>query len=525
MIILSCFIAGQTNERSVQGAFGAVTIDGKIWNQIAIRPILPFGKLSVALDLVLYIDQDGNIHENEWDFSSGEKVKNSLIDKIYYIKYGSRSSGNYFRIGALDNVTMGDGILLNGYTNALLYPQVRKVGLEFRTTQFGLKFHGFTNDFKENLGLSGIRVSGPIKYGVSVGVSFVGDRNQFLGLKDSDGDFIPDFVDDFPENESYWLDSDYDGLADNDPTELDRDGDGLPDIADLTVVHAWWDMLGSTVGYDFSSEPFYDSIPDNDVVLRDEPLNVKETKEAVQSFALDFGLPLIKDGSMTVNVYSQYAALLGDTWDPESQKKVGLGSGLTPIGVDVKFGPAKLNFEYRIMPKGKFEFGYFNKSYEMERATFSSMDSESGSLATKSNQLGYFGKQKGYFSGLTLDLGSMFDAGVYYQNLNGEKWNDETNHFEESANQSFSSILKLTKSISKIKSANWYYQQRNVPNPFNFEYTETTIMGYNVGVEMANGMILTYSFRRSFMDQNGDGDVTDDDDMINMTLIETSFFF
>ena len=164
MIILSCFMAGQTNERSVQGAFGTVTIDGKIWNQIAIRPILPFGKLSVALDLVLYIDQDGNIHENEWDFSSGEKVKNSLIDKIYYIKYGSRWSGNYFRIGALDNVTMGDGILLNGYTNALLYPQVRKVGLEFRTTQFGLAFHGFTNDFKENLGLSGIRVSGPIKY-------------------------------------------------------------------------------------------------------------------------------------------------------------------------------------------------------------------------------------------------------------------------------------------------------------------------------------------------------------------------
>ena len=179
MIILSCFMAGQTNERSVQGAFGEVTIDGKIWNQIAIRPVLPFGNLSVALDLVLYIDQDGNIHEDEWDFSSGEKVKNSLIDKIYYIKYGSRSSGNYFRIGALDNVTMGDGILLNGYTNALLYPQVRKVGLEFRTTQFGLTFHGFTNDFKENLGLSGIRVSGPIKYGVSL-FSEDGNRIHFF---------------------------------------------------------------------------------------------------------------------------------------------------------------------------------------------------------------------------------------------------------------------------------------------------------------------------------------------------------
>ena len=45
---------GQT-DMSVQGAFGAVTIDGELWNQIAFRPILPFGKLSVALDIVLSI--------------------------------------------------------------------------------------------------------------------------------------------------------------------------------------------------------------------------------------------------------------------------------------------------------------------------------------------------------------------------------------------------------------------------------------------------------------------------------------
>ena len=28
------------------------------------------------------------------------------------------------------------------------------------------------------------------------------------------------------------------------------------------------------------------------------------------------------------------------------------------------------------MPVGKFEFGYFNRSYEIERATFSSMGEE-----------------------------------------------------------------------------------------------------------------------------------------------------
>ena len=96
------------------------------------RPTVPFGPLKVALDLVLYIDQNGNIHSDEWDFSSGEKVKNTLIDKIYYIQYSSRTQNNYFKIGALDNVTMGYGALINNYSNTLLYPQVRKVGMEFK---------------------------------------------------------------------------------------------------------------------------------------------------------------------------------------------------------------------------------------------------------------------------------------------------------------------------------------------------------------------------------------------------------
>ena len=36
-------------------------------NQV-VRPIIPIGKVSVALDIVFYIDQNGNIHDDEWDF-------------------------------------------------------------------------------------------------------------------------------------------------------------------------------------------------------------------------------------------------------------------------------------------------------------------------------------------------------------------------------------------------------------------------------------------------------------------------
>ena len=90
------------------------------------------------------------------------KIKNTLIDKIYYIRYRNSWDRNYFRIGALDNVSMGYGILLNNYSNTLLYPQVRKVGLEFRSSAFGTNIHGFTNDFKENFGLTALRISAPV---------------------------------------------------------------------------------------------------------------------------------------------------------------------------------------------------------------------------------------------------------------------------------------------------------------------------------------------------------------------------
>ena len=151
VLFLVSFLISQDDpleeSKSVQGAFGAVTIDGKIWNQIALRPILPFGKLAISFDIVLYIDQDGNIHDDEWDFSSGQKIKNTILDKIYYIRYGRRQDPYYFRAGALDYVSMGYGILANGYSNSILYPQVRKVGMEARLRAFDLDIYGFTNDF------------------------------------------------------------------------------------------------------------------------------------------------------------------------------------------------------------------------------------------------------------------------------------------------------------------------------------------------------------------------------------------
>ena len=500
-------------ERSVQGAFGAVTIDGKVWNQIALRPVIPIWKFGVALDLVFYIDADGNIHEDEWDFSDGEAIKNTLIDKIYYIRFGFPNDPLYFKVGSLDYVKLGYGILVNGYTHAIEYPQVRKVGLDFSVKRNLFSVQGFVNDFKENLGLTGIRVQTPVLAGIPIGVSAVMDRNQYLGLKDRDGDGFPDFVDEFPDEKLYFIDSDSDGLADNNPNEFDRDGDGFPDVDDINVIHSWWDSLGIAVGQDFSSESFYDSIPDVNLTLSDEPININQESNSISAIAFDIGYPIITEQNLSVAIYAQFSKMIGETINPSDTTVSSLGSGIIPVGVSAKFGPAHFNLEYRIIPKGNFEFGYWNQTYEVERVSI-----EGGSIKTKESKLGRFGKQKGIFANFSMDVFGLLGFQMAYQNLRGDIW--DGNMFSNQANQSFQSELGLKKSISKIKTAKLFYQQLNVPNPFEFEFTESTVMGNRIGIELGSGMVLNYTYQRTFR-MSSDGEL----EPVNLTGIETSFTF
>lgn len=516
-ILFSCVLYSQ-EARSVQGAFGAVTIDGKIWNQIALRPVIPIWKFGVALDLVLYIDQDGNIHRDEWDFSSPSAIKNTLIDKIYYVRFGYRTDPIYFRIGALDRVSLGYGILVNGYANTVLYPQVRKVGLEWSVRNKLLSVQGFVNDFKENLGLVGLRIERPLLPGTPVGMSVVLDRNQYLGLKDRDGDGRPDLVDDFPNNKFYWVDTDGDGIADNDPLEWDIDGDGVTDTLDSRIP-GW--TMDTTI------------VLDRDIIRRDEPLNIKKSSDPVGAIALDIGFPIVVESNMSVSIYAQMAKMFGQTWDPEKKQKVSTGLGIIPVGVATRFGPARFNLEYRMIPWGKFEFGYWNQSYQIERASISTTGEETETnrngnvtaIITKESSLGRYGPLKGLYSRLSLDLGSLIMAEAAYQNLSGEIWDEKTQSFSYSPNENFYANLKLQKSISRLKTAELFYQQRNVPDLFSFEFTESTIMGYRLGLALGSGMVLNYTYQRSFRDLNGDGDVRDADEIINLTAIETGFTF
>ena len=504
--ILNGLLYAQVNNT---GAVGSVTIDGKVWNQVAMRPVIPFGKWGLALDLVVYFDAKGNIHSDEWDFSSSNAIKNTLIDKIYYIRYGFPGDPLYGRIGALDDVDLGYGILVNDYSNTMLYPQDRKIGFNFEKNSGSYKIEAFGNDFKENIGLFGGRISSRKIMGLPLGISIVTDRNQYLGLKDSDGDGRPNIVDDFPNNDNWWIDTDGDGLDDNNPDEWDIDGDGITDTLDSRIPGYSGEIIAL----------------DPNIFRKASPINLDNNKDDIFALAIDIGYPLVSQDNFSISLYAQMAKMIGKTVDPGTGELKSLETGLIPFGLSSRFGPARFNFEYRMMPDGRFEFNYWNRLYEIERVGFTKSTDNQIILNTKESSLGRYGPQKGYYARMTLNLASMIEATASYQDMLGDIWSNLDGSFIEDKNQTFLASLRLKKAISKLQYARAFYQQRNVPNPFKFDYTESTIIGYQLGISMGQGLVLNYIFRRSFRDLNGDGIISGENETIDITSIETSFSF
>ena len=532
LILFSVIGLKAQNPFSMRGVFGLATIDDQVWGQFALRPTLDIWKFKFGLDIVMYIDQNGKIHQDEWDFSNGTAIKNTLLDKIYFIQYGTRYEPVYIRAGALERTTLGYGILVNRYSNTFNYPQYRKIGLEAKLQSKNISLQAFVNNFKENASVVGARVSSVIPAGLHLGISAVTDQNQFLGLQDRDYDGRPDLVDNFPNDDNYWVNSDIgtdypDDLADSHPSEYDRDGDGLIDVYNLDEIHKYWDSL--PVG---SFNPaFYDSLPDTDIRLKNEPINILDNPKPISAIAIDLSISIIQNKVSSLSIYSQIAKMIGETVDPETDENIELGYGFAPIGVFNRFGIFSWQVEYRIIPDGRFDFEYWDRAYEHNRASITSVENNGVTsiiVKPKSNYLGEFGTLRGFYVRADIDINEYFLISATYQNMFGEKWDRDSGvngAFEFQTIESFLASAELTQPMGYFESASAFYQQRNVPNPFKFEPTESTIMGFSIGAKIGWGMILNYSFKRSFLDKNGDGDVLDKDESINMSLLETSFGF
>ncbi len=458
-------------------AVGAVTIDGELYNQIGLRPEFSVGKLGVALDLSLYIDNDGNIRKENWDSAD------DIFEKLYYVRWGHQGDPLYVKVGAIDNYRLGFGLLMNHYSNTIEYPSVIRTGMELGIQAGPVGFQGMLNNFSELTNEGGL-MAGRISYkligNLELGASVVYDRNQYSALRDDDDDGIPNYLDDFPNDKTYAVDTDGDGQPDE--TDRDIDGDGWTDNSD---------------------DP---NRPNNDdfISRKPDPFKISDAEDKSQiAFGLDISYPLINYDYLQLITYGQYAQFGNDG-----------GWGIAAPGLLAKFAFINVYAEYRIFDK-KFIPEYFNTTYELERAVFSTDSLGNPVPFTKRELLQTINEElQGYIVGADFNLFNFVIFGAEYQNMSKSTIDFKT----------IRGTLDLnTKFVPKISRAGGFYFQNNV-NEF-FKKDEGTILGYRIEYEIAPGANLLYEYRQTYRDINGDGKIAGTEETVRTTNIGTVFRF
>lgn len=496
---------------------GSVTIDNKIYNQIALRPEFRFGKLAIALDVAIYMDEQGKIREEEWDELS------DYIDKFYYIRWAQPGDPFFAKLGAVDNFTMGYGILMNGYSNTTEYPQVRKVGIHTGMQMEKLGWEAFIANAKEITGpglLAGRLTYKPLKkIPVTFGGTVVSDMNQYKGLKDTDEDNIPDVFDAFASLEFELPDYYPSGAFNHQAGDIlkgknyskDSDDDGIPDALDFDV-----DGDGMTDHFPIDPTKEFDDSLDADP----KPFSTEEQKKALHGVSFDIGYPALNLKFLKLVVYGQAGALISEELtDYYSGTKFTPGWGFAVPGVRMNlFKIANLTLEYRQAGEN-FLFSFWDRAYDYERVAIRANLDGSGSLYpyTKAEMKLMNAASNGIFGAFDVNVLNYVILGSYYQ------------HMFSSGNEikSFMATASIPKGkIPKLADATAFYQRNNDMDPFDFNNpSENTILGYKVGFELGGGAVIYYVFQKTYRDFDGSGAIDPKTESVSITTIETGFSF
>jgi len=183
------------NGVSLSGLVGTVTVDRDQWQRLNVRPRINVGSVRAAFDLELFLDEDGRLRDRGWDFSSRRSGLESLLRKIHFFQYGRADDPNrplYFRVGALENLTLGNGLIVRDYRNTFGAPGNKRTGMDLQVQGFlwrDLNLRGFASDLVDLLDrgspVLGGRVSTRMFGDVLLGGSLVVDVDQHAALPDS----------------------------------------------------------------------------------------------------------------------------------------------------------------------------------------------------------------------------------------------------------------------------------------------------------------------------------------------------
>jgi hypothetical protein len=412
------------------GTVGMVIINGKIYQQFGLRPDIPFGKFGLGLDLTFRFDQDGNFKKDEWNEGK------DYLEKLYYLRYGLPGDPLYVRVGALDNVTLGYGLIMRRYANTIQYPEIKRVGIYTEGEAGQVGWQGMFNNLREldqpglmggrlsyNTGIAGLTIAGTIAH----------DGNQFAGLIDTDKDGVPDALDLFPGRNDFALQ--------NDLLYAFRDN---PDLLNYLIANGF--------------------IPDVRQTLR----SYRDFKQSVTEIGADVGLPLVKGSKFSLWTYAQTAKIIQNGW------------GWAFPGVRMVVGPLQVSGEYRKYEK-QFRGQFFNYSYEIERAQL-----QDSIFISKERTLQNLGTAQGWYGDATITVGPYGYVYAWYEDMRGANYTRGKTLYGE--------LGILPPQVTRLQKVIGYFMQPNVTTVFN-RTTDGTIYGAKVYFALAQNVSLVYDHR------------------------------
>ena len=510
LLVLACPVASSAQPSvSMFGyslSMGSVSVEQEQLYRLSFRPDFPMGRLGIGLDLELFVERNGDLGSRGWEASSSTQTLDSILRKIYYVRYGHPNDAVYVKIGALDDVTLGYGLIMDSYRNTLHYPGIKKTGLQFRIANFvgtNIGLEGAINnlqDFQEGGALIGLRAFGYVA-NIELGVTWAADLDQYSGLRDSDSDGVPDPIDAFPTDGTVALDNDDDGVPDH--LDNDDDNDGIIDADAGSGLPA--EVASALVGLNAN---YGNAFPVDQDVDRHKPFNRNRVgRDFFSILGADASYPLIHDLGVHLKLYGQVALLLDDDdalSSAEAQQqgvtpgnRQATGFGVAAPGLWLAVGPFNGQLDFRHF-RGGFDARYFDELYELDRAH---LDLATGQAQSKDARLGASDELSGFFGHLGMELGSYAYASVAYQYLTG------TSDPKQQLIASAALSRKLLKYFPRLKRAYAYFHKNNIGRRLNedgtgrdafFEPTQDTFYGFDIGLNMKEGASVRWDTRFVF---------------------------
>lgn len=471
--------------------FGTTTMNGQTWTRLSFTPEISFGKLGIGFNIELFLDQNQNLSTRGWDFDNARNGTESVLRKIDYVRWDHPGAPFYARLGTLEGIQLGYGLVAANYGNKDRYPDYKELGAHVQLndiTGMGLDFETVVNNLQDiqNGGpftafRAGIRPFKPMgipllqKLAVRAGVAY--DWNQYAGLRDQDDDGCPDVVDAAPSSGRTCVD--------------------LTDIANVPGL----DTSKST-GYNIHRRDSFDISRSDDV--RDR----YSMRKPFGIFWAEAALPVFESKIFGLDLHSAFAK-------PETQDEnaADAGWGAIPLGASSHLGPITLTAEYRAFSQ-PFQPDYFNSMYGSDRAKFIG-----GEVVTK--ELDVYGKNKvqtgmmqGYFASAGWDVfGFLKLQGSYSDLFPSKSGDDELRSASASAGigpqvtsllQQKVSLAEVYWSKDRIGLDKWETAEGTFHDGF-FGRSIYTVYGYRVGSQVAPGLTLIVDRQTSYSrDANGD---------------------